>query len=37
MVSILAVAELYWPEGGGAELATHLIERLQQQAIEVPR
>ena len=25
MVSILAVAGLYWPEGGGAELATHLV------------
>jgi len=25
MVSILVVAELYWPQGGGAELATHLI------------
>jgi glycosyltransferase involved in cell wall biosynthesis len=25
MASILVVSERYWPEGGGAELATHLI------------
>jgi len=25
MTSILVVAERYWPDGGGGELATHLV------------
>jgi len=35
MVSILVVAELYWPEGGGAELATHLIIDILRREFDV--
>jgi glycosyltransferase involved in cell wall biosynthesis len=31
MHNLLTLAEIYWPEGGGAELATHLILQLLQQ------
>lgn len=30
--NILTLAEVYWPEGGGAELATHLILQLMQRS-----
>jgi len=35
MVSILVVAELYWPEDGGAELATHLIIDILRREFDV--
>jgi len=35
MASILVVAERYWPDGGGAELATHLIVGILSREFEV--
>jgi hypothetical protein len=35
MGSVLVVTELYWPEGDGAELATHLIVNILRKKYDV--
>jgi hypothetical protein len=35
MTSILVVAERYWPDGGGAELATHLVVGVLKKKFDV--
>jgi len=35
MTRILAISERYWPEGGGGELATHLILNILRKRFEV--
>jgi len=35
MKSILVVAERYWPDGGGGELATHLVVGMLKKRFDV--